>query len=111
MKIYIAGPYSLDDPIINTRNVILAAEKIIELGHIPFVPHLNLLWHLVVPHPPEFWYKLDLEWLKECDAILRLDGESQGSDNEILFAERLELKIFYSVKDIPNGKAKVKDNH
>ncbi len=102
MKIYIAGPYTLGDQIINTRNVIFAAEKIIELGHIPFIPHLNLLWHLVSPHPPEFWYKFDLEWLKECDAILRLDGESKGSDNEVAFAKDLKLRVFYSIEEIPD---------
>ncbi len=101
MKIYIAGPYSRGDQVINTQNVIHAAEEIIARGHIPFVPHLTMLWHLISPHPPEFWYSYDFEWLKECDAIFRLGGESWGADREIDRAKELGLKIFKSVDEIP----------
>jgi hypothetical protein len=81
--IYVAGPYSKGDPIINTRKAIEAGNLLREMGFVPFIPHLTLLWHLVSPHDIEYWYEYDNEWLKRCDSLLRLPGESPGADNEV----------------------------
>jgi len=101
LKVYIAGPYSQGDPIQNTRNAILAAEKVKARGHTPYIPHLNLLWHMVSPHDPDFWYDYDLEWLPDCDALLRLPGKSQGADREVEEAKRWGRMIYYSIEDLP----------
>jgi nucleoside 2-deoxyribosyltransferase len=98
--VYIAGPYTHPDPVENTHNVIEVANKISLWGFIPFVPHLNLLWHAVTPHPPEFWYKWDIEWLKKCDCLLRLPGRSSGADNEVAVAKEMGIPIFYEVLDL-----------
>lgn len=100
MKIFISGPYTNLDPCINTRNAILAAEKVIERGHIPFIPHLNHLWHLISPHEPDFWYDYDLQWLPICDVILRLPGESEGADREVRWAERLHIRVIYDIDEL-----------
>ncbi len=94
MIIFISGPYAKPDPVVNTRNAILAGEEVLKLGHIPFIPHLNHLWHLVSPHPEEFWYAHDLIWLRKCDAILRLPGESRGADNEMKMAKKWGIEEF-----------------
>ncbi len=61
MKVFVSGPYTHPDPVVNTRNAILAGEDIVRLGHTPYIPHLNHLWHLVCPHDPMFWYEYDLK--------------------------------------------------
>lgn len=61
---------------------------------VPLVPHLTLVWHLVVPRPIEFWYAYDLKLLGRCDAVLRLPGDSTGADAEELRARELGLPIF-----------------
>jgi hypothetical protein len=101
MKIYIAGPYTKPDPVVNTRNAILAGEEIIKLGHIPFVPHLNHLWHMVSPHEEDFWYAYDLVWLRCCHGLLRLPGASKGADIEVDEARMMNIPIYYSLKEIP----------
>lgn len=100
MKIFISGPYTYPDPVINTRNAIFAAEEVIKKGHIPFIPHLNHLWHLICPHDIDFWYEYDLHWLQICDAILRLPGKSSGADKEVEFADAKEIRIIYDLNEL-----------
>lgn len=103
MKIYIAGPYSHPDPVINTNNAIQAAEEVLKKGHVPYIPHLTLLWHLVSPHVVEFWYEYDQVWLRYCNAVLRLPGPSKGADDEVAIAINLCLPIYRSIAEIPEG--------
>ena len=100
LKVYVAGPYAKPDPVINTRNAILAGEEIIKLGYLPFVPHLTHLWHLVEPHEPDFWYSYDLEWLECCDILLRLPGESWGADREVEFAKEHGIQVIFSITQL-----------
>lgn len=91
--VYIAGPYS-SGPVQGVRNAILAGEMVYAAGAIPIVPHDNLLWDLVSPHPAEFYYAYDLKLLARCDALLRLPGESVGADAEVAEAGRLGLPVY-----------------
>jgi hypothetical protein len=103
MKVYIAGPYSHPDPVINTRNAIRAADILVEKGHIPYIPHLTMFWHLVSPHRLEFWYEYDKVWLRFCNAVLRLPGDSKGADDEMALATSLGLPIYHDFNEIPEG--------
>lgn len=94
MRVYIAGPYTGGDPVLNTRRAVEAAEAVIATGHTPFVPHLTHLWHLISPHAVEFWYDYDLEWLAVCDCIMRLPGESPGADAEVKEGRARGLAIY-----------------
>jgi hypothetical protein len=98
--IYIAAPYTKPDPAVNTRSAILVAEQLRDKGFIPFVPHLTHLWHLISPHEIDYWYEYDIEWLKKCDALLRLPGESKGADNEVKVAQELGIPVFYDIDSI-----------
>lgn len=97
MKIYIAGPYSKGDVAQNISAAIHAGDYVASLGHAPFVPHLTHFWHLLIQHDYEFWMAQDLEWLKACDALLRLPGESAGADREVEAALALGM-----VFDVPH---------
>ncbi len=46
------------------------------------------------PRPYQDWIDLDLEWVKSCDCLLRLDGESKGADMEVALAESLGIPVF-----------------
>ena len=92
--IYVAGPYTSGDPIINTRKAIEAGEQLRAMGFVPFIPHLSLIWHLVNPHDVDFWYAYDKEWIERCDALVRLPGESKGADAEVKLALELGLPVF-----------------
>ena len=111
LKIYVAGPYTPRDADIhdavrvahqNTIKAIKAGIKIIEKGHIPFIPHLTHFIHLETenPLPVEFYYWYDMAWLEHCDALLYL-GKSKGADKELEWARQHGLRIFFSIDEIP----------
>ena len=97
--VYIAGPYTAPDPIVNTRNAILAADEIRSEHVHPFVPHLNVLWHFLSPAEYKVWLRFDFVWLIRCNALIRLPGHSPGADDEVAEAKRLGIPVYYSVED------------
>lgn len=100
MYVYISGPYSTPDPVDNTREAVKAAAKLREAGHDPFVPHLFLLWHFLSPAPYEAWMQLTLSWVKRCDALVRLPGESPGADREVELARELGIPVYARIEDL-----------
>ena len=103
MRIYVAGPYTKGDVAVNVSNAILAATELLELGHTPFLPHLCHFWHLVSPQEYEVWTKWDIVWLAQCEAVLRLPGESSGADHEVDMARlNIDIPVYYSVEEIPD---------
>ena len=96
-RIYVAGPYTKGDVAVNVRVAIAAGNALAEAGALPFIPHLTHFWHLCCPHNWQFWLGYDLEWLRLCDAVLRLPGESTGADLEVMEAERLGKPVLCSV--------------
>lgn len=98
--VYVAGPYSHPDPIVNVREAVYVAERLMGApGVTALVPHLSMLWHLVLPKPIEWWYQYDLRLLERCDAVFRFDGDSVGADREVAHAETLGLPVFTSMAD------------
>ena len=101
MKVYIAAPYTKGDVAMNVNRVLVIADKLLEKGHAPYVPHLTHFWHIVSPKPWDTWLKLDLEFLSICDVVLRLDGESAGADSEEAQAIKLGIPVVHSIDIIP----------
>lgn len=95
--IYIASPYTKGDVAVNVRNNIEAADRLAREGFAPFAPLLTHFWHMLFPHPYQFWCDLDMVWLERCDALVRLPGESSGADAEVKRANELGLPVYYSV--------------
>jgi hypothetical protein len=91
--VYVAGPYTKPDPVINVQRAIEIAEKIENHGATPFIPHLSMLWHLVRPAAINRWYLRDLEVLDHCDALYRMPGESVGADREVAHAHEMGMQV------------------
>jgi len=102
--IYIAGPYTYPDPVRNTHRVIKVADDLIDNGFVPYIPHLTLLWHIVSPRQPGFWYDYDYHLLKRCDAVLRIPGASMGADNEVKLAREHGIPVFESMEALNSSK-------
>jgi hypothetical protein len=115
MMILIAGPYrggTNDDSELMKKNLEKlesVALPIFRLGHVPMIgewvalPLLELagskkpgddLWN-------EIQYPVAHRLLEKCDAVLRLEGQSQGADNDVRIAKERGLKVYYRVEDIP----------
>ena len=115
-RVYIAGPITngctvIDDKKImpNIRKAMDAAWVLIDNGHNPFVPQLSYFMHKHrYPNAKswadqkewDMWLTNDHEWIRLCDCLLRLPGKSKGADNEIEFANRIEIPVYYSVKKL-----------
>lgn len=94
--VYIAAPYTRPDPVENTHKAIKVGVELYETGLlVPFVPHVSLLTHLVVPKPYTFWLDYDIAFLAHCHAIYRLRGESSGADDEVQWAFDSGIPIFF----------------
>lgn len=98
--VYVAGPYSWPDPVENTHHAVEVADQLVRLGYTPYLPHASLIWHLVKPHPVDYWYALDLLWLQKCDVVLRMPGKSPGADAEVAMATKLGIEVVYSVQEL-----------
>ncbi|MGC8533146.1 MAG: DUF4406 domain-containing protein [Candidatus Parvarchaeum sp.] len=115
MKVYIAGPYTQNDTDLhdaariaheNTVNAIDFGIDVINKGHLPYIPHLSHFIHLYGKErlSYEYYTKVDIEWLKDCDAILYYHpkiGDSKGADNELKVAINSEKTVFFSPYEIP----------
>jgi len=99
-RVYIASPYSKGDQAVNVRNQMDHAEMLMNLNFVPYAPLLSHFQHLVHPRPIEDWYKFDNEWVKACDYLLRLPGESKGADDEVELAIRHGVKVVYSIQEL-----------
>jgi hypothetical protein len=100
IKVYVAGPYTKGDVVINVRNAIDAGEELTRLGFVAYIPHLTLFWHLVHPHGPDFWYEYDFHWLDFCDCLLRIPGESVGADKEMARMINQGKPVFLDIESL-----------
>ena len=117
MMILIAGPYrggTNDKPELMKKNLAKlesVALPIFRLGHIPMIGEwvalpLVQLAGSVRPGDDkwnEIQYPVAHRLLEKCDAVLRLEGESTGADNDVRIAKEKGLKIYYRLEDIPNN--------
>jgi hypothetical protein len=94
IRVYVAGPITKGNTMHNIYKAIKAGDELLELGFAPFIPHVTCLWDIVSPHTYEQWCKWDNEWLKQCQAVLRIPGESVGADAECELAAQLGIPVF-----------------
>lgn len=100
IKVYIASPYTKGDVAINVRVQLECADKLMSLGFAPFVPLYSHFQHMSFPRPYQDWIDIDLIWVKSCNALLRLEGESKGADGEVEFAKKHNIPVFYSIEEL-----------
>lgn len=93
LRVYVAGPMSQGDLMLHVREAALAGKAILDAGGIPFLPQVCAFWHMVTPADYETWLAYDMEWLRACDVLLRLPGESEGADREVAQAKRWGIRV------------------
>lgn len=97
--VYVAGPYTHPDPVLNVRRACLVADALIRADAAVFIPHLSMLWHLTSPADIDEWYRRDLDVLDHCNAIVRFHGESVGAEREVEHARSLGLECWWLDQD------------
>lgn len=101
LKIYVAGPITIGNQYINCYRGIKAGNILMNLGFAPFVPQLSAFQEMVDgERAPTYdnWLSYDMEWIRSCDALYRLDGKSKGASREVRFAKKLGIPVFYEKK-------------
>lgn len=99
IKVFIAAPYS-SDPCVNTNKVMNIANNLMNLGYMPYICHLTHFQHTFHPRPKKDWLELDREFLKVCDVVWRLKGESKGADEEVKLAKELGIPVVNSIEQL-----------
>lgn len=100
ISVYLASAYTKGDVAQNINKAICIADILAEGGFAPYIPTLTHFWHLVSPHPWEFWIDYDAELLPMFDCVLRIPGESVGADREVMQAIELGIPVFYTISDL-----------
>ncbi len=106
--VYIAGPYmgththDHHSYFAISQNIANAHEASLQLaraGYGFFCPHTHSAHNEVIAPdlPPTYWYELDMHFLRACDVMLVLPGESRGVKQEIALAEQLGIPVFYDM--------------
>ncbi len=115
MVILVAGPYrsgTNDDPRLmrqNLRKLEQAALPLFRSGHLPVIGEwvaLPLMEIAGSKRPgdevyEEILYPVAHRLLVKCDAVLRLEGDSRGADEDVRIARERGLKIYYRLEDVP----------
>ena len=114
LTILVAGPYrsgTNDDPILMQKNLERlesAALTLFRAGHIPLIGEWLALPLLKVAGSKkpgddlyqEISYPVAHRLISKCDAILRMEGNSTGADNDVKVAQQLGLPVYYHIEDI-----------
>jgi hypothetical protein len=101
IRIYIASPYTNGDKQDNVNLQMDVAHELLNRGYAPFTPTLSHYMQLRNPRPEHDWLKLDFQFLRCCDALIRIkpikNGKeitSVGADQEETFARENNIPIF-----------------
>ena len=99
-KVFISSPYTLGDTAANVRRQHDAFRALMELGYAPFAPLLSHYQQIIHPVTYEAWLEWDFTWLRQCDVVLRLPGESKGADAECALAEEEGIPVITTRKQL-----------
>ena len=114
MWIMIAGPYrsGSSDPAVwaeNHRKLNAVALAVFQKGHTPIVG-VNLALPIIEGAGQgsysQIMQPLSLRLAERCDAVLRIDGASQGADEEVETFRARGLPVFRTVNEIPDPNAR-----
>lgn len=102
--VYIAGPYDDSDCLaIREQRVEIAMHwwhVLVDAGFVAFCPHLSHYLKEFKDRPRADFLGQSIAWLDKCDCLLRLPGESPGSDQEVAEMQRLARPVFHSIEEL-----------
>jgi len=115
LVILIAGPYRSgtngDSSLIarNLNRLESFALSIYKAGHIPMIGEwvaLPLIRQagsssLEDEISEQYLYPVASRLLERCDAVLRIEGESKGADEDVRIARERGLRVYWRVEDVP----------
>jgi hypothetical protein len=98
--VYVAGPYTKPDCVANAHSAARLFFAFRDAGLVPYVPHTDMLLHIVEPRPYEYWLQYCLDLIPSFDCVFRMPGYSEGADREVALAESLGIPVFREYKEV-----------
>jgi hypothetical protein len=91
------GNYDIDAMLERTLDMRRVAKKYMAQGYCVISPLLNFFLFDSQKFADDFWFAVDEELIRRCDAIVMMEGwdKSQGAIHELKFAESLGLEVIY----------------
>lgn len=113
--VYIAGPYSTGDVGYNVSQAMRMWALLWEHGYVPYCPHWSHFQHILTPFSYQRWLDYDREFIPFCDVLLRMEGKSDGADQEVKYALELHIPVVNSLQALldlhpPDGKSSTRKN-
>jgi hypothetical protein len=113
--ILVAGPYrsgTNDDPALiaeNLHRLESFALSVYEAGHIPMIGEWVALpimkqagsTSLGDSIAGQYLYPVASRLLERCDAVLRIEGQSKGADEDVRLARERGLPVYFRIEDVP----------
>lgn len=99
-KVYIAGPITKGNSFHNVSAACAVWKALWIFGLHPICPHWSAIQDMIAPVSYEAYMQYDFDTIAECDAVLRMPGESAGADRELAFARERDIPVFHSVGDV-----------
>jgi hypothetical protein len=115
LVILIAGPYrsgTNGDPLLIAQNLDRLesfALSVYKAGHIPMIgewvalPLMKQAGSLKLGDEisEQYLYPVASRLLERCDAVLRIEGESKGADEDVRLARERRLQVYWRTEDVP----------
>lgn len=98
--VYLAGPCTVlaIGSSSHLLNAVSVADKLLDCGFTPLVPNaLTHIWQMIAFRDRATWLAYAAQLMRRCDAVLRLEGESEGADREVELARELGIPVYDSV--------------
>lgn len=96
-RCYLSGPITRGNRNQHFFRAAEAEKALMLAGFAPLNPMRSIVlpfaWEDCMPH--ELWLAVDKAWVEVADAVIRLEGDSRGADEECDFAAQLGIPIFY----------------
>jgi hypothetical protein len=116
-RIYISGPISNGGkatPVERLQNVVVAcslAANLMDRGFSILCPQLTEYMARTVGRDfaHDVWMENDFPWVEVADAILRMPGQSLGSDMEVEHAHSHSVPVFYTIEQLENWRRELND--
>ena len=96
-----------------------AALRVYQLGHMPMIGEWAALPLAAAAGSKAvgdavseaFLYPVAGRLIRQCDAVFRIDGASQGADADVRLAQELGLPVYRRLDEIPEAATMAKGGH
>lgn len=99
--VYISGPITQGCQFRNIGVAMETFDMLMDTGIYSYCPHWTAFQQIHRPRLHREWLRFDIEaMLPRCNAVLRIEGPSDGADEECRVATRLGLPIFHTIQEV-----------